>query len=546
MPLVPRLALILALLAVLPLRAAPIAQSEYKQADTSYYLRSDLFSADPAAQVIAPEAATNIGGTYLIPTRGRAPQFVYLQDSHDWIEPITPPSEPASLNIPSAAMQVREPQGSVQVALPSAPADFRDVERGQELPNGSVLRTADNSSVAVLFGGVDSVRLAPNSQAAVQMTLAGGTRDVEVDIRNGMVFSKVGQRVGEKEAYSVHTPFGNATAHGTDYVTVVYPHRVDVWVAQGTVTLDAPSGPAQVTVSTGHEPLKVMRNPPPQDAATALAESAESLTALLNFIPMANQKLKALADRTASGAHLTPTEQDYVSRIRKVTTLIKLANVDAPPTPVAAAPPAAKPAPRALPVEPQPVAAKVNPMTNVVMAAKPSPAILKALAQIEKDSPKGGASAVATGTAVVAPEAKPYKTKPVVIVLPPAHFPKVAPDDAALTDVAVKMPKVKKTAPAKTTVAKTTDKATPVAAEKHYLRALPVDPAELAGTPAVKSTPPPAAPPPPKAAASADVDPNSLGAPLNPMRYPGLAPRPPEADVDAVAPAPAAPKYSVP
>ena len=124
------------------------------------------------------------------------------------------------------------------------------------LPNGSILRTGESGSVAVLFGGVDSVRLAPNTLAAVQMNVAGGMRDVEVDIRDGMVFSKVGPRMGEKQGYAVHTPFGDATAHGTDYVTVVYPARVDVWVAQGTVELQAPDGSDQITASTGHEPLR--------------------------------------------------------------------------------------------------------------------------------------------------------------------------------------------------------------------------------------------------------------------------------------------------
>ena len=139
-------------------------------------------------------------------------------------------------------MQVREPHGNVEVALPTAPANFRSVDSDMTLPNGSVLKTGDNASVAVLFGGVDSVRLAPNSQAAVQMTVVPGHRDAEVDIQDGIVFSKVGQRIGEKESYEVKTPFGTATAHGTDFVTVVLPQRVDVWVAEGTVGLESPIG----------------------------------------------------------------------------------------------------------------------------------------------------------------------------------------------------------------------------------------------------------------------------------------------------------------
>jgi hypothetical protein len=486
MPHVMRYALVLAGLLVLPVYGEPEQQSEYKQSDTNYYPGSDVFKADPSAIILRPGAATDIGSSYLVTTRANPPPVVYIQKTHDWIEPITPPSEPASLNIPGDAMQVREPQGNVEVALPSAPADFHSVDSGTTLPNGSVLRTGDNGSVAVLFGGVDSVRLAPNSQAAVQMSVTAGRRDAEVDVRGGMVFSKVGQRIGEKEAYAVHTPFGIASAHGTDYVTVVYPQRVDVWVASGTVELAAPDGTKQLTISTGHEPLKVMRNPTAPDAKTGLAESAESLTALLNFIPMANQKLKALADRTRSGAHLTATEQDYVGRVRKVTSLIKLATINAPAVPVAAPapvappkpvvatlPPTPKPAPRALPVVTAPV--KVTP------PPKPKPVV-----------------------SVPAPvKMSPYK--PVVIVLGPYSPPK------AKKIVAVPKPK----------------HATPVVvadADHVYPRAKPVDPADLAGAPSVMSTPPVKAHHP-----SVATDPNSLGAPLNPVgAYPPMNPRRPE------------------
>jgi hypothetical protein len=504
-----RYALVLAGLLSLPVYGEPEQQSEYKQADTNFYPRGDVFGADPAAIILQPGAATDIGGSYLITTRANPPPYVYLQQTHDWIEPITPPSEPVSLNIASDAMQVREPQGSVQVALPSAPADFHDVQRGMALPNGSVLRTGDNASVAVLFGGVDSVRLAPNSQAAVQMSVTAGKRDVEVDVRGGMVFSKVGQRVGEKEAYAVHTPFGIASAHGTDYVTVVYPQRVDVWVASGTVELAAPDGTKQLTVSSGHEPLKIMRNPAAPNPQAALAESSESLTALLNFIPMANQKLKALADRTRSGAHLTATEQDYVGRVRKVVSLIRLSTINAPPAPVAAVtpitppkpvvvstPPVAKPAPRALPVvmAPAQVAPAPAPKPKAVVVVTPPPSKPKPV--------------------VVAPapiKMSPYK--PVVIVLGPYTPPKAK-------KIAV-APKPKHVAPA-------------VASDEHvYLRAKPVDPSELGVAPSIKSTLPV------KAHATVATDPNSLGAPLNAMgAYPPMNPRRPELNLrdDALAP----------
>ncbi len=549
MHLIMRSAWICAAMAVSGGVASAETQTEYKQADTSYYLRGEVFSADPSAPVVTPEAATNLGGTYLISTRGQAPQFVYLPETHAWIEPITPPSEPASLNIAPTAMQVREPQGSVQVALPSAPANFRDVERGMTLPNGSTLKTGDSGSVAVLFGGVDSVRLAPNTLATVQMSVAGGMREVEVDVRDGMVFSKVGARLGEKQGYAVHTPFGDATAHGTDYVTVVYPTRVDVWVAQGTVGLKAPDGSNQITASTGHEPLKVMRYPAAKDPAMSMTESAESLTELLNFIPMANRKLAALDQRRRSGDELTPQEKDYVGRIRQVTALIRLANVNAAPEPAAmpkpvvstnpptppraqlvALPPLSVPASSNTLAEKH--AAKAKPLVVAKSKATPKPImpVKPATALATSAARTQNASASKTASLVTAADKKPLTSSASSAQKASslANVSSKTSNPVKAASVAKAKAKKSKSAPALATA-----QAKPGSGD-HYLRAQPVNAADLVMAPAVQTAPPTLAPPPlalPPAAppeklrASAEADPNSLGAPLNPLR-PMLAPHP--------------------
>ena len=67
---------------------------------------------------------------------------------------------------------------------------------------------------------------------------------------------------------------------------------------------------------------------------------------------------------------------------------------------------------------------------------------------------------------------------------------------------------------------------TELGATEHYLRAQPVNAADLVEAPEVRTVPPvapPPAQPPEKRARSAEADPNSLGAPLNPLR-PMLAP----------------------
>jgi len=361
-------------------------EAEYKRADTNFYWKGDVLKVDPSAEILSAGEYTQKDDSYFVATHKKAPREIYIQVVNDWIEPITPPSMPSFLNIEPDAMQIREPQGDVQVALPTAPANFVAATDGMTIPNGTVVKAGANGTAAVLFGGVDSARLSPNSEAAVQQTVAPQLRTTEIDLTMGAVFSKVGQRVGEKQDYKVHTPFGVAAARGTDFVSIAMPSRVDVWIAQGTVQLDQPDGKSVGAISAeGKGPLKIIRFPAMPDAHQTMMASAETMTAAMNFIPMVNVKVKALRDQMAQGGKLTAQEMDYLGRIKKVPCLIKLALVEPPPPlappPAPSAPPAVPPAPPvALPeAAPAPVpapaasAAPVAPTTPVVVVpASPS------------------------------------------------------------------------------------------------------------------------------------------------------------------------------
>lgn len=335
-----------------------VPQAEYKRSDTNFYLKSDVLKVDPSAVILPASQLTKKGDSYFLTPEKKAPKEIYLQVANDWIEPITPPNMPASLSVPSNAMQIRELQGDVQVALPSAPANFIPAKEGMTIPNGAVVKTGVNGTVAVLFGGVDSARLIPNSEAAVQQTVTSKLRSTEVDLTVGAVFSKVGQRVGEKEDYKVHTPFGVAAARGTDFVTVAMPSRTDVWVAEGTVQLNQPDGKMVGEVKAeGTGALKIIRFPVMTDPHQTMMADAETMTDAMNIIPMVNVKTKALRAKMSNGIKLSATEKDYMDRIEKVPCLIKLALVEpsvatkstsapstgsalpvTPTTPVAAAP----------------------------------------------------------------------------------------------------------------------------------------------------------------------------------------------------------------
>ena len=308
--------------------------SEYTRADTNFYGRGDLTRAHPSAIIIPLGGYTKGGDSYFFTPKIKAPREMYVETLNDWIEPITPPGA-TSLGIAPDAMQIREPQGDVQVALPSAPANYAPVTDSMTIPNGAVVKTGANGTAAVLFGGVDSARLMPNSEAAVQQTVTAQARSVEVDLTTGGVFSKVGTQVGVKGGYEVHTPSGNASAPGGDFVTIISGSRTDVWLAQGTVTLENPAQTksAATETSDGKGPLKILRDPGLADPHQSFQADTETLTDIMNFIPMANQKIKALRDKLTGGATLSDNEQAYLKRIKQVPALIHLALV-APPAPV--------------------------------------------------------------------------------------------------------------------------------------------------------------------------------------------------------------------
>ncbi len=234
----------------IPTPTAGAKSVQYKRADANFYAHGDVMKADPGAVILPPTAFAQNGDTYTYTPKKKAPKFIYAEIPNDWVEPITPPDMPASLNIAPDVMQIREPHGDVQVAMPNAPANFAPAADGQPLPNGAVVKTGANSTAAILFGGVDSARLMPNSEAAVQHAVASTSRAAEVDLTTGGVFSKVGTQVGVQGDYQVHTPRGAVLAQGGDFATLLTDDRIDVWVSQGTVDLLQPDG-KKVGAATG-------------------------------------------------------------------------------------------------------------------------------------------------------------------------------------------------------------------------------------------------------------------------------------------------------
>jgi biopolymer transport protein ExbD len=348
---------VLALFVAVPARSKPPAakEVEYKRADSNFYFSRDVKAADPDAVILPETSFRQQDDSYFYLPRRKAPHEIYVKEMVDWLEPVTPPSMPLTpegLGIAPDAMQIREPQGDVTVALPDNPSNFFPATNRMIVPDGAIVKTGEDGTAAVLLGGVNSLRLAPNSQASVEQTVTPDLRSTRVDLKAGAAFSKVGLRPGAAQDYEVRTEAGTVKVKGTDFLTVVGVDHTNVFLVQGVVEFDGPDGKRMALAKSNGtgEPQIIQselaarggKGPPPPVIGEA--------TMAFDFIPTINVKVKALREKEAAGTTLTPEEKQYLSLLRRVPVLIKLSRVEPPPAPALQPAAVVAPAPSVKPV----------------------------------------------------------------------------------------------------------------------------------------------------------------------------------------------------
>ena len=165
-----------------------------------------------------------------------------------WAEPVTAGGK----NVPevgSHEMKLLAVHGDVSVTSPDGHKE-KGVS-GEVVPSGATVDTAASSSAAVLMGGVNSIRLVPNSNVAVSQNVQGSVRHTMIDLKQGAVFSRVGRESGGTQDYEVRTPEGVAAARGTEFLDGLIHVMVDgtsheihvVFVNKGTVALSIDGKP---------------------------------------------------------------------------------------------------------------------------------------------------------------------------------------------------------------------------------------------------------------------------------------------------------------
>jgi hypothetical protein len=216
-----------------------------------------------------------------------------------WAEPVTGPN-----GVPPAVglyqMKLIELQGdAVSVHLPGG--EFRNATDGMVIPSGSVITTGEDSSVAVFMGGINSIRLLPNSEIAITHHLEGSVRHTYIDLHRGTAFSRIGRRDGEKQDYEVRTPEGTAIAKGTNIADSYFNGHHYVFIVKGTVGLFVANQFLQDISGNGGGGIGMGSMPPANDEAQVLRSI---LLALQPFNLKTNAIVLHIQQGTASPGEL--------------------------------------------------------------------------------------------------------------------------------------------------------------------------------------------------------------------------------------------------
>jgi hypothetical protein len=184
-----------------------------------------------------------------------------------WSEPVTGPDGTAP-RVGLNQMKLVELQGSATVHTPGG--GFEDGVDGMVIPSGSVVTTGADSSVAVFMGGINSVRLLPDSEVAITHHLEGSVRYTVIDLHRGTAFSRIGRRAGETQQYEVRTPEGTSIAKGTEIADSYFNGHHYTFIVKGTVGLYVANQFLKDISGDGGGAIGMASMPPANDEAQVL------------------------------------------------------------------------------------------------------------------------------------------------------------------------------------------------------------------------------------------------------------------------------------
>jgi hypothetical protein len=266
----------------------------------------DPLQANSASQMPFTATATPGPSTVGVVGSDTAPK----QHSLYWSEPVTPPNGVAP-QCGADQMKLVEINGPVSVTAPGG--DSHDGTVGMLVPSGSTISTSGGSSAAIFMGGINSVRLMPDTEVQITQQVSSSSRKTVVALHQGTIFNRVGHRDGETQNYQVESPEGVAVAKGTEFADSLANGHHYVFVVKGIVAM------IMHDIQTG-----TLTSVPGSVASGAMPPATNGdkilfavLTALQPFQPYLQ---KVIADINAGTA--SPAELGYYNGLKQTFTVL--------------------------------------------------------------------------------------------------------------------------------------------------------------------------------------------------------------------------------
>lgn len=300
-------------------------------------MESDVQKNDPETPIIATVDYYREGNDFLVKsTAAITGKEAWVKISEFWAEPITAPDGSCPDVSPDQIMLL-ELKGAVSVS--QGGKDPTAAVEKQVVPTETTVTTGDKSAVAIFIGGLDSIRLGPNSSVTIDgYQLVGPFRVTPTDkpiqrrtlrVRmngdSGIVFCKLGYDPQITQYFDIRSSTGTAVAAAGDFVTVTGKDRFEVGVARGTVrVLDAKGVEAGTLASNKSTGFQFLRIPEAETQLAIMTANSVFLQATIDCIEMINFRIKNLQDRSDHGEDLSSAEKEYLQRLPTISFLRKV------------------------------------------------------------------------------------------------------------------------------------------------------------------------------------------------------------------------------
>lgn len=294
-------------------------------------LETDAQKNDPETPIVGALDYFREGDDFFIKTTAAlSGKEGWVKVTHEWVEPITAPNGTAP-KVSSDEMILVEARGRVSVSLPGR--DPVTAVEGQEFPSGATVATAEDATVAIFIGGINSVRLAPSTRVSITYQVVGPFRVTpaskpiqrrisRVQLDEGKVFCKIGYEPQVEQYFQLSTSMGGAVASAGDFITIKEKESLEFGVARGIVRLVDPKGQDLVTISTNNQTgLQIVHIPEAKGQLGMMTANSRFLEATLSFIQLVNNKVAALRARHQEGVAMTPQEREYLERLPTISYL---------------------------------------------------------------------------------------------------------------------------------------------------------------------------------------------------------------------------------